>query len=55
MDNKRRELMVRRDAALAARNIALYQALTVEIAKLPMRGIPAPTPKSIARYVGGKR
>ncbi len=39
MDKKRFELMKQRDAALAARNISLFQSLTTEIAKLPMKGI----------------
>ena len=55
MDTKRRALMKARDAALAARDLKRFQLLTVEIAALPMKGIPAPTAKSIARYVGGKR
>lgn len=55
MDSNRFDLMAQRDAALAAGNIALYQSLTVQIAALPMKGVAAPTAKSIARYVGGKR
>ena len=54
MDSKRRDLMTQRDAALAAGNIALYQSLTVQIAALPMKGVPAPTAKSIARYLKAK-
>ena len=55
MDTKRRELMTRRNAALAAGDHAAFQALTAEIARLPLKGVPELTPKDIARYVAGKR
>lgn len=46
----RRELMARRDAALAAGDIAQYQSLTTQIAALPMPGIPVLTKKDIERW-----
>lgn len=55
MDMNRRELMTRRDAALDARDIATYQALTLEISKLPLKGVPELTPKDMAKYAKGKR
>jgi len=51
----RRDLMARRDAALAARDIAEFQRLTVEIANLPMPGVPALTAKDLARYHRAKQ
>jgi len=50
MDTTRRDLMTRRDAALAAGDIATFQALTAQIAQLPMKGVEELTPKDIARY-----
>lgn len=47
--------MTRRDAALAAGDYATFQALTAEIARLPLKGVPDLTPNDIARYVAGKR
>ena len=46
----RRELMARRDAALAAGDIAEFQRLTSEIAALPMKGVATLTQKDVARY-----
>jgi hypothetical protein len=46
----RRDLMTRRDAALAAGDIATYQALTAEIAKLPLPGVKPLTPQDIDRW-----
>lgn len=46
----RRTLMAERDAALAAGDIARFQALTTEIARLPMNGVPELTPKDIERW-----
>lgn len=51
MDTTRRDLMTKRDAALKAGDIATYQALTTQIAHLPMKGIPELTKKDIDRYV----
>jgi hypothetical protein len=48
-NTKRRELMARRDAALKAGDVATFQALTVEISKLPLHGVREP--KDIAKYV----
>lgn len=51
MTNKtRRELMADRDAALAAGDHAAFQALTTQIANLPLKGVPELTPKDITRY-----
>ena len=50
MDTKRRELMARRDAALKAGDVATFQALTTEISKLPMKGVPELTQKDIDRW-----
>jgi hypothetical protein len=55
MDTIRRDLMTRRDAALKAGDIALFQSLTVQIAALPLAGVPALTQKDIDRYVAGKK
>ena len=55
MDTNRRDLMAQRDAALKAGDIAAFQALTVKIAALPLKGVPALTPRDIAKYVAGKR
>lgn len=46
----RRDLMAQRDAALAAGDHAAFQALTTQIARLPMPGVPDLTPQDIARY-----
>jgi len=46
----RRDLMTKRDAALAAGNIQLFQELTTRIAQLPMKGVPALTAKDIAKW-----
>lgn len=46
----RRDLMADRDAALKAGDIATFQALTVQIAALPMKGVRKLTPNDIARY-----
>jgi len=46
----RRELMTRRDAALAAGDIAQFQALTTQIAGLPMPGVAPLTAKDIERW-----
>lgn len=46
----RRALMAQRDAALAAGDIAQFQALTTQIAALPMPGVPELTAKDIARW-----
>lgn len=51
----RRTLMAQRDAALAAGDIARFQALTTELARLPMKGVPALTAKDIQRYAHRKR
>ena len=50
MDTTRRDLMARRDAALKAGDIATFQALTTEIARLPLKGVPELTPKDIERW-----
>lgn len=50
MDTNRRDLMTRRDAALKAGDIAQFQALTAQIAALPLAGVPALTQKDIASY-----
>ncbi len=55
MDNVRRDLMTRRDAALAAGDLATFQELTRQIAALPLKGVPELTPKDIQRYVGKGR
>jgi hypothetical protein len=55
MDMKRRELMARRDAALKARDIPTFQALTKQIADLPLKGVAQLTDKNIADYVAGKK
>lgn len=55
MDTTRRELMTRRDAALAAGDIATFQALTLQIAKLPLKGVPELTQRDIDRYNGKRR
>jgi hypothetical protein len=55
MDKTRRDLMTRRDAALKAGDHATFQALTVEISKLPMKGVPELTQRDIDRYVAGKK
>ena len=55
MDKTRRDLMAQRDAAMAARDFTTANALTRQIANLPLRGVPELTPKDIARYVSGKR
>ena len=46
----RRELSRRRSLALAAGDIATFQRLTVEMAALPMQGVPKLTAKDITRY-----
>ena len=46
----RRELMARRDAALAAGNIAEFQRLTTEIAALPLPGVAPLTQRDMDRY-----
>lgn len=50
MDTTRRDLMTRRDAALAAGDIATFQALTLQIAQLPLKGVTPLTKRDIARY-----
>lgn len=50
MTSRKRDLMTRRDAALAAGDIPTFQRLTTEIAKLPMNGVPELTPKDIAKW-----
>jgi hypothetical protein len=55
MDTNRRDMMTRRDAALKAGDIALFQSLTTQIAALPLAGVPALTQKDIDRYVAGKK
>lgn len=55
MDITRRILMAERDKALAAGDIARFQALTKQIAALPMKGIAPLTKTDIMRYVGGQR
>ena len=54
MDTTRRDLMTRRDAALAAGDHATFQALTLELTRLPMQGVPALTQKDIDRYAHAK-
>ena len=49
--SSRRDLMTRRDAALAAGDIATFHALTGAIAHLPLKGVPALTAEDIDRYV----
>lgn len=51
----RRELMAQRDAALAAGDHATFHALTIQLAKLPMKGVPELTVKDIAKYAKAKR
>lgn len=46
----RRTLMTERDAALAAGDMARFQALTTELSKLPMKGVPELTPSDITRW-----
>lgn len=55
MDSKRRDLMTRRDAALAAGNTAQFQHLTAQIAALPLAGVPKLTQKDVDRYIAGKK
>lgn len=43
--------MVQRDQALAAGDIALFQALTLRIAQLPLGGVKALSQRDIDRYV----
>lgn len=50
MDTIRRQLMTERDAALKARDLPKFQALTRQIADLPMKGIRPLTEKDMARY-----
>lgn len=50
MDETRRDLMTRRDAALAAGDHATFQRLTTEIANLPLKGVAPLTKKDIAKY-----
>ena len=52
MESDRRELMARRDAALAAGDIATFQALTRQIADLPLNGVKPLTQRDIDRYTG---
>jgi hypothetical protein len=54
MKNTRRELMILRDKALAAGDIAAFQSLTIQIAKLSMKNGPKLTAKDITKYVFGK-
>jgi len=42
--------MAERDKALAAKDYARFQALTLQIAKLPMKGIKPLTRADIARF-----
>lgn len=55
MDMTRRDLMTRRDAALQAGDIALFHALTRQIAELPLKGVPKLTQRDIKRYAKAKR
>jgi hypothetical protein len=50
MDTTRRDLMAQRDAALKAGDMATFQALTVKIAALPMKGVKPLTARDIAKY-----
>lgn len=43
--------MAERDAALAAGDTARFQALTAQIAALPMKGVAPLTQQDIDRYV----
>jgi hypothetical protein len=51
MDTTRRELMTQRDAALARGDYAEFQALTVKIAALPLKGVRPLTERDITKYV----
>lgn len=51
----RRELMDARQRALAAGDLATFQQLTIQIAALPLPGLPALTPADIARYLQATR
>ena len=46
----RRDLMDQRQAALAAGDIATFQALTTQIAALPLKGVAPLTAKDIAKW-----
>ena len=50
MDTTRRRLMAERDAALAAGDRATFQALTTQIAQLPLKGVAPLTTRDIDRY-----
>ncbi len=50
----KRELMTRRDQALKAGDIALFQALTLQIATLPLQGMTPLTQKDIDKYASVK-
>lgn len=50
----RRALMAERDKAVAAKDWCRMNALTRQIAELPLAGMPALTDRDIARYVVGK-
>jgi hypothetical protein len=50
MMTTRRELMAKRDEALRNGDTAAFQALTKQIAELPMPGVAPLTQKDIDRY-----
>lgn len=55
MDANRRQLMTERDAALKAGDVARFQALTVQIAALPLKGVKPLTQRDIQRYADRTR
>jgi len=55
MDTTRRQLMSERDKAIAAGDFQTANALTKQIADLPMKGVPALTARDVDRYVNGKK
>jgi hypothetical protein len=52
--DRRRALMAERDAALAAHDHERWNALTVALAQLPMRGVASLTPADAAKYARTK-
>ena len=54
MDDRYR-LMQQRQAAVEAKDWARFQALTSQLAALPMRGVPPLTQRDIDRYARGKQ
>jgi len=55
MNTTRRQLMTLRDAAIKRGDFATMNALTLQIATLPLAGVPELTQRDIDRYVAGKK